>query len=138
MNSSLKFYEKSFNYDKMKKNSRNLLDIRLFTGNCTQPSSGVVSTPGSTPSALSDLPRYPWMALTGGNYTVFSAFLLLLFSLINFFRFLSKISSDFSAKFYFQISIFPSFSYGSVAILRCCDCIRLWNVLCSSLFYPKD
>ncbi|XP_055302616.1 homeobox protein abdominal-A homolog isoform X3 [Sitodiplosis mosellana] len=34
-------------------------------GNCTQPSSGVASTAGSTP-ALSDLPRYPWMALTGG------------------------------------------------------------------------
>ncbi|XP_031619411.1 homeobox protein abdominal-A homolog isoform X2 [Contarinia nasturtii] len=33
-------------------------------GNCTQPSSGVASTAGSTP-ALSDLPRYPWMALTG-------------------------------------------------------------------------
>lgn len=45
----------------------------IFAGNCTQPSSGVASTAGSTP-ALSDLPRYPWMALTGGNYTVSTAF----------------------------------------------------------------
>lgn len=41
------------------------------SGNCTQSSSGVVSTAGST-STLPDLPRYPWMALTGGNYTVLS------------------------------------------------------------------
>lgn len=54
-------------------------------GNCTQPSSGVVSTAGSTP-ALSDLPRYPWMALTGGNYTVLMLFCFLFFSFILFFR----------------------------------------------------
>lgn len=57
-----------------------LLDS-FSTGNCTQPSSGVVSTAGSTPG-LSDLPRYPWMALTGGNYTVycfFASFFLILF-----------------------------------------------------------
>lgn len=37
-------------------------------GNCTQSSTGVVSTAGSTGAGLPDLPRYPWMALTGGNY----------------------------------------------------------------------
>lgn len=36
-------------------------------GNCTQSSTGVVSTAGSAGSGLPDLPRYPWMALTGGN-----------------------------------------------------------------------
>ncbi|XP_037052110.1 homeobox protein abdominal-A homolog isoform X3 [Bradysia coprophila] len=35
-------------------------------GNCTQSSTGVVSTAGSTGAGLPDLPRYPWMALTGG------------------------------------------------------------------------
>ncbi|XP_037052117.1 homeobox protein abdominal-A homolog isoform X10 [Bradysia coprophila] len=33
-------------------------------GNCTQSSTGVVSTAGSTGAGLPDLPRYPWMALT--------------------------------------------------------------------------
>lgn len=37
-------------------------------GNCTQSSTGVVSTAGSAGAGLPDLPRYPWMALTGGNY----------------------------------------------------------------------
>lgn len=36
-------------------------------GNCTQSSTGVVSTAGSAGAGLPDLPRYPWMALTGGN-----------------------------------------------------------------------
>lgn len=36
-------------------------------GNCTQPSTGVVSTGGSAATGLPDLPRYPWMTLTGGE-----------------------------------------------------------------------
>lgn len=49
-----------------------------FAGNCTQSTTGVVSTVGTTAAGLTDLPRYPgWMALTGGNYTVLAFSLLL-------------------------------------------------------------
>lgn len=37
-------------------------------GNCTQSTGGIVTQAGGTGAGLPDLPRYPWMALTGGNY----------------------------------------------------------------------
>lgn len=59
-------------------------------GNCTQSSTGVVSTAGSTGAGLPDLPRYPWMALTGGNYfldVVFIIYFCLMFaSFISLFK----------------------------------------------------
>ena len=47
-------------------------------GNCTQSSTGVVTTAGSAGTGLPDLPRYPWMALTGGNnFLCFFAFIFI-------------------------------------------------------------
>ena len=34
---------------------------------CTQPSSAVVSTAGGG-QAITDIPRYPWMTLSGGSF----------------------------------------------------------------------
>ena len=93
----------------------------IFAGNCTQPSSGVASTAGSTP-ALSDLPRYPWMALTGGNYTVFTAFLLLFF--IHFLQFSSLWRKNILNLFNFNAIVFYLIDfYFFCCYPRCCRCI---------------
>lgn len=56
-------------------------------GNCTQSSAGgtvassvasAAAAAGAAAAGLPDLPRYPWMALTGGNNCV-SAFWLFLY-----------------------------------------------------------